>query len=155
MPDVAKLLDFGLVLLHGAGEGEAHLSQDGAITGTPAYMSPEQCDGIDRPDARSDIYGLGALAYFLLTGQPPFVRPTVLQTLIAHRCDPPAALHQLRADVPADLQAIVLRCLEKDPTRRFPDVRSLGMSLASCHAAGLWTEERAVAWSHDQTSSND
>ena len=56
VPDVAKLLDFGLVLLHCEGGGAPHLSQDGAIAGTPAYMSPEQCDGIDLPDARSDIF---------------------------------------------------------------------------------------------------
>jgi eukaryotic-like serine/threonine-protein kinase len=96
---------------------------------------------------------LGAVAYFLLTGQPPFVRPTPLQTLIAHLHDLAAPLDQLQAGVPADLQAVVLRCLEKDPARRFLDARSLDKALAGCHTAGLWTEEQAAAWWHDQTAS--
>jgi serine/threonine-protein kinase len=151
--DVAKLLDFGLVRSYGLGSGADNLTQDGAVAGTPAYMSPEQADGKRDLDARSDIYSLGAVAYYVLTGQPPFVRPTPLQTLIAHACDPPIPPDQLRAEVPPDLQAIVLRCLEKDSAQRFPDARSLDTALAGCHAAGLWTEERAVAWWHAQTGS--
>ncbi len=150
--DVAKLLDFGLVRSHTAGSGADNLTQEGAVAGTPAYMSPEQADGKKDLDARSDIYSLGAVAYFLLTGQPPFVRPSPLQTLIAHLCDAAAPLDQLRADVPADLQAVVLRCLEKDPARRFAEARSLDKALAACHAAGLWTEERAAGWWYGQTA---
>jgi serine/threonine-protein kinase len=75
-----------------------------------------------------------------------------LQTFIAHLCDAPAPLDQLRADVPADLQAVVLRCLEKDPDRRFADARSLDKALAACCAAGLWTEERAADWWRGQTA---
>jgi serine/threonine-protein kinase len=153
--DMAKLLDFGLVRSHGADGGAAHLTQEGAIAGTPAYMSPEQADGKKDLDARSDIYSLGAVAYFLLTGQPPFMRPTPLQTIIAHMCDPPTPLDQLRGDVPADLLAVVLRCLEKDPARRLPNARSLAQALAACHAAGLWTEERAAGWKQGQTAAAD
>src|SRR4029079_7938616 len=83
---VAKLLDFGLVRTHGPeqdGQQLTQLTQEGAIPGTPAYMSPEQCAGVDL-DARSDLYSLGAVAYFLLTGQPPFVRGSAVQTLAAH-----------------------------------------------------------------------
>jgi serine/threonine protein kinase len=87
-----------------------------------------------------------------LTGQPPFVRPTPLQMLIAHLRDP-AALDKIRADVPSDLQAVVMRCLEKDPARRFLDARSLDQALAGCHSAALWTEELAAAWWHDQIAS--
>jgi serine/threonine-protein kinase len=151
--DVAKLLDFGLVRAHGA--GAENLTQEGAVAGTPAYMSPEQADGNQDLDGRSDIYSLGALAYFLLSGQPPFVRPTPLQTLIAHMRDPAAPLDQLRADMPADLQTVVLRCLEKDPAQRFPDARSLESALAGCHVAGEWTEERAAAWWYGRTPSAD
>ena len=150
--DVAKLLDFGLVRSHRGG-GADHLTQEGAVMGTPAYMSPEQADGKKDLDARSDIYSLGAMAYYLLTGQPPFVRPTPLQTVIAHLCDPAPPLDQLRIDVPADLQAVVLRCLEKDPARRFADARSLEKALAGCLAAGLWAEERAAACWLGQTTS--
>jgi eukaryotic-like serine/threonine-protein kinase len=151
--DVAKLLDFGLVRSHGLGTGADNLTQEGALAGTPAYMSPEQADGKKDLDARSDIYSLGAVAYYLLTGQPPFVRPTPLQTLIAHACDLPIPPDQLRAGVPTDLQAVVLRCLEKDPAQRFPDTRSLVKALAGCQAAGLWTEERAIAWWQAQAGS--
>jgi serine/threonine-protein kinase len=118
-------------------------------------MSPEQADGKQDLDARSDIYSLGAVAYFLLTGQPPFVRPTPLQTLIAHLHDAAAPLDQLRPDVPADLQAVVLRCVEKAPAHRYADARSLDKALAACHAAGLWTEERAAGWWHGQTAAAD
>ena len=104
---MAKLLDFGLVRSHTAGD-EANLTQEGAIAGTPAYMSPEQADGKRALDGRSDIYSLGALAYYLLTGRPPFVRPTSLQTLVAHLTDPPVPPDRLRADVPADVQAVVM-----------------------------------------------
>jgi len=150
--DVAKLLDFGLVRSHGSGPDADNLTQEGALAGTPAYMSPEQADGKKDLDARSDIYSLGAVAYYLLTGQPPFVRPTQLQTLIAHACDPPIPPVQIRSEVPPDLQAVVLQCLEKAPARRFPDARSLDKALADCRAAGLWTEERAVAWWHGRSA---
>jgi eukaryotic-like serine/threonine-protein kinase len=153
--DVAKLLDFGLVRSHGLGTGADNLTQEGALAGTPAYMSPEQADGKKDLDARSDIYSLGAVAYYLLTGQPPFVRPTQLQTLIAHACDAPIPPDQLQAEVPPDLRSVVLRCLEKDPAQRFPDARNLDRALAACQAAGLWTEELAVAWWHGQSGRAD
>ncbi len=151
--DVAKLLDFGLVRTAELGTSARHLTREGAIEGTPAYMSPEQADGKQNLDPRSDIYSMGALAYHLLTGQPPFVRQTIMQTLIAHVCDPPTPLRQLREEVPTDLQAIVLRCMEKDPALRFPDARSLEKALADCTAGNLWTEKRAADWWHNQISS--
>src|SRR5215831_5006090 len=77
--DVAKLLDFGLVLGHGLKDG-CKLTLEGAIAGTPAYMSPEQAAGKSDLDGCSDIYSLGAVAYFLLTGEPPFVMQTAMQT---------------------------------------------------------------------------
>jgi serine/threonine-protein kinase len=79
--DVAKLLDFGLVRAPCLGGGAETLTQEGTIAGTPAYMSPEQAKGLEDLDARSDIYSLGALAYFLVTGRPPFVRETAVLTL--------------------------------------------------------------------------
>jgi serine/threonine-protein kinase len=141
---VAKLLDFGLVQVHGLEQGEPKLTQESAIAGTPAYMSPEQAAGKADLDARSDIYSLGAVAYFLLTGHPPFVWPTALQTLAAHIYKSPAGLDR-RADVAADFRAVVPRCLEKDPVRRFPDAESLDQALAQCACAGRWTRERADA----------
>jgi serine/threonine-protein kinase len=145
-PDVAKLLDFGLVRAPGPDQGGQTLTGEGMIAGTPAYMSPEQTAGRTDLDARSDIYSLGAVAYFLLTGRPPFVRATAMQTLAAHLTETVTAPDRHRPDVPADLQAAVLRCLEKDPTRRWPDVDALEQALVRCDCAGRWTREQAAYW---------
>jgi serine/threonine-protein kinase len=144
--DVAKLLDFGLVQTHGLNPDGQQLTQEGAIAGTPAYMSPEQAAGKTDLDARSDLYSLGAMAYFLLTGQPPFVRPTAVQTLAAHLGEPVVAPDHHRPDLPADVQAVVLRCLEKEPSRRFPVAAELEQALAGCGCARQWTPEEAAAW---------
>lgn len=144
--DMAKLLDFGLVQAPGlSGDGQK-LTQEGAIAGTPAYMSPEQGAGKAELDARSDIYSLGAVAYFLLTGQPPFVRNTAVQTLAAHLSEPVAWLDLVRADVPADLQAVVLRCLEKEPARRYQSAEEVEQALARCDCSSQWTGENARTW---------
>jgi serine/threonine-protein kinase len=152
--DVVKLLDFGLVQVHSLEEGVGKLTQQGAIAGTPAYMSPEQGAGQAALDGRSDLYSLGAVAYFLLTGQPPFVRDTAVQTLAAHLCESVVALDRHRPDVPADLQAAVQRCLEKGPARRFPDAGALAEALARCGCARQWTTERAAAWWRAHTTAN-
>ncbi|MGH9868145.1 MAG: serine/threonine-protein kinase [Candidatus Polarisedimenticolia bacterium] len=129
--DVAKLLDFGLVLPPVSETDGEKLTQDGMVTGTPAYLSPEQAGGQENVDARSDIYGLGALAYFLLTGQPPFANRSGVKMLAAHLYEEPERLLPRRPDIPPGLEAVVLRCLAKDPARRFPDVESLDAALAS------------------------
>jgi serine/threonine-protein kinase len=131
--DVIKLLDFGLVLpLSGAmGDGNK-LTHEGTIAGTPDYMSPEQAVGRQNVDGRSDIYSVGALAYYLLTGAPPFVYPSSVAILAAHLYEPPRPLSERRPDVPRDLEVVVLRCLAKDPNDRFPDARSLAQALAAC-----------------------
>src|SRR5262249_12038250 len=109
--DVAKLLDFGLGRAHGLDGDGQRLTQGGALAGTPGYMAPEQAGGRADVDGRSDLYSLGAVAYFLLTGQPPFVRATAVQTLAAHLGEPVVPPDRHRPEVPADLQAVVLRCL--------------------------------------------
>jgi serine/threonine-protein kinase len=144
--DVVKVLDFGLVKAVGLDGADDKLTQQGTIAGTPAYMSPEQASGNDHLDARSDIYSLGAVAYFLLTGQPPFRRDRAIQLLVAHIHEPVRPLTELRPDVPADLQGVVLRCLEKGPARRFPDVTRLHEALTSCACTGQWTEGLAAEW---------
>jgi serine/threonine-protein kinase len=144
--DVVKLVDFGLVRVIDPGVGGEKLTQDGAIAGTPEYMSPEQAEGIAGVDARSDIYSLGAVAYFLLTGRPPFRKETVLQLLIAHVREPVQPLTEVRPEVPADLQGVVLRCLEKDRERRFQDISTLDQALAGCERGEPWTEAQAADW---------
>jgi serine/threonine-protein kinase len=143
--DVAKLLDFGLVQ-GGLGKDADRLTVKGTILGSPPYMSPEQAAGKDTVDARSDIYSLGGVAYFVLTGQAPFPRETAMLILLAHAHDPVVPPAQLRPEVPADVQEVVLRCLQKDPAQRFADVDSLEKALSLCRCAGEWTEECAAAW---------
>jgi serine/threonine-protein kinase len=143
--DVAKLLDFGLVRTAETAAPSGRLTEYGRVMGTPLYMSPEQARGWPA-DARSDLYSLGAVAYFLLTGRPPFVRESSMDVLAAHLVDAVAPLATLRPDVPEDLQAVVLRCLAKAPAERFPDVDSLDKALAECRDAGRWTQAVAAAW---------
>src|SRR5262245_29501618 len=144
--DVVKLLDFGLVRAIDPGAGGGRLTQDGAIAGTPEYLSPEQATGVAALDGRSDIYSLGAVAYFLLTGRPPFWKETALQLLFAHALEPVQPIAEVRPEVPADLQGVVQRCLEKDRERRFPDVLALDQALAGCQPDQPWTEAQAAQW---------
>jgi serine/threonine-protein kinase len=146
VPDVAKLLDFGLVQETGLPREAARLTVQGTILGSPPYMSPEQAAGRTDLDARSDIYSLGGVAYYLLTGQPPFSRETAMQMLLAHAYEPVVPPGRLRPGLPADLQEVVLRCLAKRPEERFGSAEALEKALAACRDAGRWTEERAGAW---------
>jgi serine/threonine-protein kinase len=143
-PDVVKLLDFGLVLPRSEDAKSEKLTQDGTVAGTPAYLSPEQAGGEEAVDARSDIYSVGALAYFLLTGRPPFTGRTRMKLIAAHLYEVPEPLSRHRPDVPADLEAVILRCLAKHPNARFPDALSLHAALLSCAAAGQWTARQAA-----------
>jgi serine/threonine-protein kinase len=145
--DVAKLLDFGIVRSVAAGHDADN--GEGAVIGSPLYLSPEQAAGKDRLDPRSDLYSLGAVAYFLLTGQAPFVRGSVMKTLAAHMQEQPPRPSGLRAGIPADLEGIILRCLAKQPARRFQDGDTLEKALAACRQACAWTEERAASWWED------
>jgi serine/threonine-protein kinase len=140
--DVVKLLDFGLVLPPAGDLEAATLTREGVVAGTPAFMSPEQAGGQDGIDPRSDLYSVGALAYFLLTGKPPFAgRPTV-KTLAAHLYESPPDLPE---DIPPDLSAVVMRCLAKAPAERWLDAASLEAALTEVAALG-WTADDARAW---------
>ena len=109
-------------------------------------MSPEQATGDSEPDARSDIYSLGAVAYFLLTGLPPFDGEKPIKVIIAHASNDVVPPSQLRADVPADLEAVVMRCLAKRPEDRFQDAASLWAALGQCVDAGDWGRDHAADW---------
>jgi serine/threonine-protein kinase len=145
--DVVKLLDFGLVKPVADGSS-ARLTQEGAISGTPLFMSPEQARGLGDLDARSDIYSLGAVAYALLTGRPPFDNPNPMEVMIAHVRDEVVLPSKLQSDVPADLEQVILRCLVKNPEGRFQDVESLEQALADC-AADQWMQWHAAHWWHE------
>jgi serine/threonine-protein kinase len=148
--DVAKLLDFGLVQDLSA-DATDRLTQTGTVLGTPAYMSPEQAAGESALDARSDVYSLGAVAFFALSSRPLFQGKTLGQLLAAHRSEPPPALTGLRPDVPTDLAAVVARCLAKDPHDRFQSAADLDRALAQCGCATDWSTERAAEWWQSKT----
>jgi serine/threonine-protein kinase len=142
--DVAKLLDFGLVKPI-AEAVAADLDKTGQFAGSPLYMSPEQAVG-DEPDTRSDIYALGAVAYFLLTGQPPFNSRQAIKVLMAHAHESPLPMTKLVPNIPHDLQQVVMRCLAKDPIDRYQSAHDLQAALAACADANHWTDEDAWAW---------
>jgi hypothetical protein len=142
--DVAKLLDFGLVRGGGPNADTMHDTQQ--VLGTPGYMAPEQAQGRDDLDATADIYAVGATAYLLLTGEPAIPRGPVGQMLITQATEPIVPPRVRRPDIPADLDAVVMRCLERDPARRYASAAELDAALLACAAAGRWQPEDAAAW---------
>ncbi len=146
--DVVKLLDFGLAKGSDNSTG-SQITQEGTVAGSPMFMSPEQALG-QPSDARGDIYSLGAVAYFLLTGHPPFQGKTAMELIVAHARDPVAPLTQLRAELPADLERLVLRCLAKDPEERFQSALGVDEALAACESAGRWSPRLAAVWWHER-----
>ena len=130
--DVAKLLDFGLVVpmsAVAARSEETRLTQAGMIVGTPAFMSPEQVGG-EELGAASDIYSVGALLYFLVTGQPPFGNRSAGQMLAAHIYETPKPPSALRPEILASIDAVVLKCLAKNAGDRFSSASELEHALA-------------------------
>ena len=124
---VPKLADFGLARIDDESGDE---TRSGAQLGTPAYMAPEQIEGNRaRIDRRTDVYGLGVLLYELLTGRMPFEGQTRTDTLTQVLLREPPRPRQLRGDLPRDLEAIVLRCLEKRPERRYASALLLANDL--------------------------
>src|SRR5262249_39716917 len=119
-----KVLDFGVAKERDG----ASTTQVGALVGTPAYISPEQCAGHGTVDGRSDVYALGVMLYEMLTGRPPFVATNVAQMVAAHMTEAPPPPSRFRP-VPPAMEAVVLRCLAKDPAARFHTMAALRRSL--------------------------
>ena len=142
--DTAKLLDFGLAKPFRQLE-DSRLTQEGAIAGSPSFMAPEQFTD-ERLDGRCDIYSLGVVAYFLLTGHRPFEDKNSMKVLLAHAHETPRPPTEWQPDISTEMEAIVLRCLEKSPEARFPHAQSLRSALLRCDASGSWTREDARSW---------
>lgn len=143
--DVAKVTDFGLVRQLDL-PAELEPERPHVILGTPLFMAPEQGLGSGHVDARTDIYALGATAYYLVTGEVPFDRRTAEDQLLAHFDDPVPPPSQLCPDLPGDVERAVLRCLEKDPQLRFQTMVELQLALDACACANEWDAIRAKRW---------
>jgi serine/threonine-protein kinase len=144
--DVIKLLDFGLAKPTMDTNADAQLTMAGTVTGSPLFMSPEQASGDDAIDARSDIYSLGAVMYYMLTGQPPFAGDNPLKVMIAHASQEVVPPRQINREIPAELDEIVLRCLEKDPDHRFQSVSDLRNALRDVVVDDPWSSDLAAKW---------
>jgi len=152
--DFVKVLDFGIVKSVSDDE-ETGVTRAGMFAGTPDYASPEQIRAKD-VDGRSDIYSLGALAYFALTGGPPFTGANQLEVCSAHLSTPPASFASRGVDtVPADLEALVMRCLAKDPADRFASMLELRRALRSLELDSQWTQADARRWWREHQQGGD
>lgn len=147
--DFLKILDFGMVSAHDVSDEESgltSLSQEGYLYGTPAYMPAEQAAGLP-VDHRADLYQLGCVMYFLLTGRVVFEKKSPLALAVAHATEKPEPPSRVApGPVAPELDALILRCLEKDPEQRFQTAERLLHALSSLGGEGEWTPEDAAAW---------
>jgi eukaryotic-like serine/threonine-protein kinase len=142
--DVVKLLDFGLVKELEV-DKEVKLTAASALTGTPQYMAPESIRAPESVDARTDIYSLGAVAYFLLAGRDVFEGRSIVEVCSQHLHQVPEPLSKRGIDLSAELEAIVLACLEKEPERRPQSAPDLQRQLEAC-TVEPWSSEDARRW---------
>ena len=143
--DFAKVLDFGLVKV--LDEQETQITLDGATTGTPAFMAPEMAMGNSPVDGRTDLYGLGCVAYWLTTGSLVFEEKGATAMLLAHLQKTPVAPSQrTQTAVPATLERAIMMCLAKDPAQRPASADALVRMLEGSDGAGSWTSEDAERW---------
>jgi eukaryotic-like serine/threonine-protein kinase len=146
--DFVKVLDFGLVKLRErGGQSQSMLTMDHITTGTPAYMAPELIVGDADVDRRADVYALGCVAYFLLTGQLVFEADSPMKMLMQHmhaRPIPPSQRSEL--PIPRELDQLVLACLEKDPNMRPQNAEELFRMAQGCHVCESWDQSSAKRW---------
>jgi serine/threonine-protein kinase len=144
--DVAKVVDFGLVRDLEAPQG-ATLTGLNTITGTPLYLAPEAITDPPSVDARSDLYAVGAVAYFMLTGRNVFEGATLIEVCSHHLHTAPVPPSQrVGHALPPKLEALVMACLEKDPRRRPQSAQQVADSLLACDDLGSWADADARKW---------
>jgi serine/threonine-protein kinase len=143
IPDIAKVLDFGLVR-EIAASSDPRLTAEDVIHGTPQYLAPETIRNASSIDARSDLYALGAVGYFLLTGTPVFSGKSALEHIHHHlQTEPEAPSKRLGRPVAPKLEAVILSCLQKDPDRRPESAKALAEALRACDDVTPWDERDA------------
>jgi len=143
-PDLVKLLDFGLVR-EVTRTGDPAVSGANLLVGTPLFLSPEAISTPDQVDQRADIYGVGAVAYFLVTGKTPFSGRNTVE-VCAHHLHTPPPPPSVHAPLPADLERVILACLAKDPKERPATAAALVRALEQCDAMGSWGAADAQMW---------
>jgi eukaryotic-like serine/threonine-protein kinase len=145
--DFVKILDFGLVKSSGVIDAEGGtLTAVGTIAGTPGYMSPEMALGRD-VDWRADIYSLGCVGYWLVTGRPVFEQESAIEIVMDHaRTPPPRLSERSSAKLPERLESVLFSCLQKNPDDRPQSVEELALELEKVAASPVWTPSRARQW---------
>ena len=144
--DFLKVLDFGVVSRHGQ-QAQAALTITGVVLGTPAFLAPELMSGEGTFDGRADIYSLGCVAFWLLTGRPPFEARDAMTVLMHHSSTVPSPPSMLSGQViPDQLDALVLECLSKDPALRPASAEVLRERLEALPIADPWNQRRARGW---------
>ena len=150
--DFVKVLDFGLVRLDGArgggaGKDAVNLSAEGSWSGTPGYMAPEVVLGATDTDHRVDLYALGCVTYWLLTGKMVFEGENAMQVMMQHaQAEPKRPSQRVDRAIPAALEELIMDCLEKDPARRPLDAAAVAERLDAVPVESVWTAERAEQW---------
>ena len=150
--DFAKVLDFGLVKVLGE-QADTQMTVPGATTGTPSYMAPELALGSSDIDGRADLYGLGCVAYWLITGRLVFEETGSTAMMLAHLNKIPVPpSERVETPVPASLDRAIMMCLAKNPVDRPANAETLARLLDTCDDVGSWTSEDAERWWHSNVA---
>ena len=148
IPDFVKVLDFGLVKMF---DGGTTVTMEGSLTGTPLYMSPEAISQSDKVGPASDLYALGVLGYFLLTGEYVFDDGLAVEICKQHATATPVPpSSRTKAPISPQMDQAILRCLAKAPGDRPASAHQLAQMLAACPSASDWTEEASRRWWKEQ-----
>jgi len=144
--DFIKVLDFGLAKYKDSTD-ETQLTREGVTTGTPAFMAPEMALGSNDVDARADIYAIGCVAYWLVTGKLVFEAPTAMAMALAHvQTAPLPPSERTEMEIPRELEHLILRCLAKDPAGRPQTARAIARELAALQCNPAWDSAQAEEW---------
>ena len=142
--DVVKVLDFGLVKELGT---DSQSTTEASLTGTPLYLAPESITAPETVDGRSDLYAVGGVAFWLLTGTHVFEGKTIVEVCSHHlHSAPDSPSARLGMPLPSDLEEIILRCLAKSPADRYANAEALAHALDACEAAEEWSNDLAAGW---------